>query len=122
MEADFKSTQRLVAPIFLKMTKIGHFALKASFSTISTCIFKSINACLCPMYCSIYNYISIWASRNFQKKMCNIALTSAQILLSFLNVFDFLNPPDDTCKSASVECLRCIATLARLGITSEENN
>ena len=31
--------------IFLKMAKICHFTLKVLFSTISACIFNSINVC-----------------------------------------------------------------------------
>ena len=41
MEAEFNSTQRFVPPlagIFLEMAKIGHFAFKVQFSTISKCI------------------------------------------------------------------------------------
>ena len=75
MEAEFKSIglQRFVPHLWhlLKIAKIGHFAQKVLFSTISACIFNSINVCLYPLH-SIYNYIL--SKLNFQKT-CNIALS-----------------------------------------------
>ena len=50
----------------LKMAKIGHFAQKVLFSTISACIFNNINVCLYPLH-SIYNYIL--SKLNFQKNV-----------------------------------------------------
>ena len=72
MEAEFKSN--VLYPHLWHFSKNGQnwtFCPKRFFfSTISACIFNSINVCLYPLH-SIYNFIA--GKLNFQKS-CNIAL------------------------------------------------